>query len=70
MLGRPLTRAIIRRLLTAESWTQFLIGLCVVCGGQVGIGTGFCGSTLIFPPDYHSKNAQCTIFKGVLEHYR
>jgi len=47
-VGPPLTEDISRQPLTVESRTQFRIGPRVVYGGQVGISTGFYGSTSIF----------------------
>jgi hypothetical protein len=66
LLGRPLNEAIIRRPLTVEFRTQFRIGPCVFCGGQVDIGTGFCGSISIFPSNYHSNNASAEILQVYL----
>lgn len=36
---------VIRRLITAEAWVQFLASVCEICGGHSVIGTGVYPST-------------------------
>ena len=45
-----MAQAVSFRPLIAEGRVQFWASQCGSCGGQSGIGTGFCTSTSVFPP--------------------
>ena len=54
--GRAMAQAVSRRPLTAETRVRSRVGLCGICGGQSGTGTGFSPSTSVFPCHSHSTS--------------
>jgi len=52
-----MTRAIIRRSLTAEARVRSQFDACEICGGQSGTGLGFPPNTSVFPRQNHSTGA-------------
>jgi hypothetical protein len=41
-----------RRPVTAKAWVGSQAGLCEICGGQIGAGTGLFPSTSVLPCQY------------------
>ena len=46
---------------TAEAWFPFSTCPCGIRGEQSGIGTGSSPSTLVYPINYHSTIASCSL---------
>ena len=64
IVAHAISRAVIRRTLTAEAPIQSQAGLYAICGGQSDSGTGFSPSTsfsiaTIMPPFLHTHSFTC-----------
>jgi hypothetical protein len=55
--GYAMAEAISRRPLTAEARIRSRVSPCVICGGQIGTGTGSSPRTSGFPCQFHSTAA-------------
>jgi hypothetical protein len=56
-VGRVISQAISRRPVTTEAWVRAQVSTRGICGEQIGTGTGFSPSCLVFPCQYNSSLA-------------
>jgi hypothetical protein len=49
-----MAQAVSRRPPTPEARVRSRVGLCGICGGQIGSATGFYPSISVFPCQFHS----------------
>jgi hypothetical protein len=65
-LSAIMAQAVIRWLLTTETWVQSLFSPCEICGGQNGNEKSFPPSISVFSCQNHSTNATYSIFTFML----